>query len=146
MSEMTAQHNIAMMSKLDDAWNGRDWETFKEHHAENVEVYWPAQEEPTRGRTAHHVEAVDFCTAFPDNRVKNDPYDVIFGAGDWTCMVTRFTGTMTGLLKTPDGEIPPTGKQFDVEFCTVAHWKDGEIVTEKLFFDFLGMMKQLGLM
>ncbi|MEM3076496.1 MAG: hypothetical protein QXW38_02635 [Candidatus Nitrosotenuis sp.] len=30
-----------------------------------------------------------------------------------------------------------------MEFCTVAHWKDGEIVEEKLFYDVVGMMKQL---
>lgn len=28
--------------------------------------------------------------------------------------------------------IAPTGKKFHVEFFTVAHWKDREIVEEKL--------------
>jgi len=47
----------------------------------------------------------------------------------------------------PDGkEIPPTGKSFEVEFCTVANWKDGEIVEEKLFYDLVGLMKQIGVM
>ena len=26
-------------------------------------------------------------------------------------------------------------KKFKVEFCTVAHWKNGEITEEKLFYD-----------
>jgi hypothetical protein len=30
---------------------------------------------------------------------------------------------------------PPTGKSFELEFCTVARWKNGEIVEEKLFYD-----------
>jgi hypothetical protein len=30
--------------------------------------------------------------------------------------------------------------------CTVAHWKDGEIVEEKLFYDQVGLMKQIGVM
>jgi SnoaL-like polyketide cyclase len=145
--EVSAEENMQLMKALDDAWNSRDWETFKKRHAENVTVYWPAQAEPTRGREPHHLESVEFCTTFPDNRVKNDPYDIIFGQDDWTCMVTRFSGTMTGPMKRPDGEtIPPTNKGFDVEFCTVAHWQNGEIVVEKLFFDFVGMMRQLGLM
>ena len=47
----------------------------------------------------------------------------------------------------PDGkEIPPTGKSFEVEFCTVAHWKDGEIVEEKLFYDLVRFMTQLNLL
>ena len=42
--------------------------------------------------------------------------------------------------------IAPTGKKFHVEFCTVAQWKDGEIVEEKLFYDLVGLMKQIGIM
>ena len=54
---------------------------------------------------------------------------------------------MTGRMKGPDGkEIPPTNKSFEVEFCTVAHWKDGEIVEEKLFYDQVGLMRQIGVM
>ena len=42
--------------------------------------------------------------------------------------------------------IPPTKKKFEVEFCTVAHWKDGEIVEEKLFYDLVGLLRQIGVM
>jgi hypothetical protein len=50
-------------------------------------------------------------------------------------------------MKGADGkEIPPTNKKFKVEFCTVAHWRDGEIIEEKLFYDLVGLMKQIGLM
>jgi ketosteroid isomerase-like protein len=42
--------------------------------------------------------------------------------------------------------IPATNKTFKVDFCTVAHWKDGRIVEENLFYDLVGMMRQLGLM
>jgi ketosteroid isomerase-like protein len=42
--------------------------------------------------------------------------------------------------------IPPTNKKFKVDFCTVAHWKNGKIVEENLFYDVVGMMTQLGLM
>jgi hypothetical protein len=42
--------------------------------------------------------------------------------------------------------IQATNKNFKVDFCTVAHWKDRKIVEENLFYDLVGMMKQLGLM
>ena len=46
----------------------------------------------------------------------------------------------------PDGkDIPPTGKSFEVDFCTVARWVNGEILEENLFYDVVGMMRQLGL-
>lgn len=72
---------------------------------------------------------------------------MFFGQGDWTCSVADFTGTFRGPMTGSDGkEIPPTGKKFKVEFCTVAHWKNGEIVEEKLFYDKISMMQQIGLM
>jgi hypothetical protein len=37
--------------------------------------------------------------------------------------------------------ILPTNKKFSVELCTVAHWKNGEIVEEKLFYDVMGMTR-----
>ena len=77
-----------------------------------------------------------FCDAFPDNKVKNRPYDVLFGEGDFTCFVTRFTGTFTAPLKQPDGSvIEPTGKSFDVLYSTAAKWRDGRIIEEYLFYD-----------
>jgi len=42
--------------------------------------------------------------------------------------------------------VPPTDKGFHVEFCTVARWNDkGEIIEERLFYDLVGLMKQIGL-
>jgi ketosteroid isomerase-like protein len=49
-------------------------------------------------------------------------------------------------MMAPEGKtISPTNKKFQVDFCTVAHWKNGKIDEENLFYDNMGMMKQLGL-
>jgi len=43
-------------------------------------------------------------------------------------------------------DIPPTGKSFEVDFCTVARWSDdGEIIQENLFYDLIGLMRQVGI-
>ena len=54
---------------------------------------------------------------------------------------------MTGPMIGPDGKkIAPTGKSFEVDFCTVARWdENGQIIEENLFYDVVGMMKQIGL-
>jgi len=145
---MTVEENKQLMITLDDAWNSQDWDTFNKRHAEKVAVYWPGQPDPTRGQYAHQEEAEQFFKTFPDNRVGNHPYIVLFGEGHWTCSVANFTGTMTGPMAGPDGTIiPPTNKKFQVEFCTVANWNEkGEITEEKLFYDLVGLMKQIGLM
>ncbi len=133
------------MQTLDDAWNSKDWETFEKRHGKNVAVYWPGQTEPTRGRVAHYKEAVEFFKAFPDNRVENRPYKIFFAQGDYTASVAKFTGTFAGPMKGPDGKtISPTNKKFEVEFATIAHWVNGEIAEERLFYDLTSVMKQIG--
>ena len=82
---------------------------------------------------------------FPDNRVENRPYKAFFASGDWTCSIARFHGTMKGPMVLGDKTIAPNGKRFEVDFCTVARWHDGQIVEENLFYDVVGMMGQLGL-
>ncbi len=137
--------NFELMKTLDDAWNNQDWSTFKKRHAESTAVYWPGQPEPTRGREAHYSEAVEFFKTF-DNRLANNPYKILFGQGDYTCSVADWTVMMVGPMKMPDGKVvPPTHKTAKLEFCTVATWKNGEIVEERLFYDVVGMMRQLGL-
>jgi ketosteroid isomerase-like protein len=141
----TEQQNMELMQTLDDAWNAQDIDMFNSRHHEDVVVRWPGKPE-TRGRHNHEAEARDFFRAFPDQRVHNRPYKVLFAGGDWTCSIARFTGTMTGSMTGPDGnEIPPTGKSFDVDFCTVARWSDGKIAEENLFYDLATFMKQIGL-
>jgi len=143
---VTVEENLRLMKTLDDVWNSQDWNTFNKRHAETVAVYWPGQPEPTRGRKAHQNEAVGFFKTFPDNHVENNPYKILFGQSDYTCSVAKFTGSMKGPMMGPGGKtIPPTNKKFRLEFCTFAHWKNGEIIEEKLFYGLAGMMKQLGL-
>ena len=142
---MSAEENMKLMKTLDDAWNSQDWETFAKRHTDDVIVRWPAQP-PTEGIDAHRKEGEYFFKAFPDNRVANNPYNVLFGQDDWTCSIAEFTGTHRGQMMGLDGKtIEPTNKKFKVDFCTVARWKDGKITEENLFYDLVGIMKQLGI-
>jgi len=145
---MNVEELKTLMTTLDDSWNSQDWDTFNKRHAENVAVYWPGQPDPTRGLPAHQDEAEQFFKTFPDNRVGNRPYKILFAEGDYTCSVANFTGTMTGTMSAPDGTtIQPTNKKFEVGFCTVAHWNEnGEITQEWLFYDLVRLMRQIGLM
>jgi len=139
--------NAKRMQRVDEAWNGRDWDAFDALHDPECVVHWPGREaDPTHGGPDHRAESIAFCAAFPDNRVHNEPYDILFGEGDFTCFVTRFTGTFTAPLEQPDGTvIEPTGKSFDVLFSTTAKWREGRIVEEFLFWDNGTFLGQIGL-
>lgn len=141
---MGARENKELMQTLDDAWNSQDWDTFEARHAEKTVVNWPGQAEPTVGVHDHRQESVEFCKIF-DNRLDNRPYKVLLADGDWTCSVARWTGTMIGPMTAPDGTtIEPTHKSFELDFCTVARWENGQIVEENLFYDQVGLMRQIG--
>jgi len=147
---MKRQDLLELMTTLDDAWNAgpgsRLWETFRNRHTEDVAVYWPGGAPPTKGRHNHDLEAVEFFKTFPDNHLINRPYKILFADGNHTCSVADFRGTMKGPMKMGTKVIPPTGKSFQVEFCTVATWNDkGAITEERLFYDQVGLMKQIGL-
>jgi hypothetical protein len=145
---MGVKENLELMKTLDDAWNAGPgsplWETFRKRHREDVIVYWPAQSLPTVGLHNHDVEATAFFKNF-DNRLNNKPYKIAFGQGDHTCTVADWTVTLKGPMKGADGKMVQPGKTAKLEFCTVATWKDNEIVEERLFYDVVGLMKQLGL-
>ena len=144
---MTPEQNLQLMKTLDDSWNAKELTTFHKRHARNCVVRWPNQP-PTHGIEAHEQEALAFFKTFPDQHLVNNPYKVMIAQGDWTCTIAEFTGTMAGPMTMADGSvIAPTNKSFKVDFCTVAHWNEnGEIVEENLFYDLMGMLKQIGVM
>src|SRR5574340_1000481 len=147
---MNAQQLKELMQTLDDAWNAGPksplWDTFRKRHTDDVAVYWPGGGPPTRGRHNHDLEAFEFFKTFPDNHLINRPYKIFFAEGNHTCSVADFTGTMKGPMKMGAKTIPPTNKGFKVEFCTVATWTEkGEITEERLFYDLVGVMQQIGL-
>ncbi len=142
---MSVEENLELMRTLDDAWNSQDWEVFKKRHAEDTAVYWPGQPQPTRGRHNHHAESVQFFKMV-QNSLENNPYKVMFGQGDWTCTIANWKGKMIGPMTIDGKTVPPTNRSFELEFCTVARWKDGEIVEEKLFYDQVSFLKQIGVM
>lgn len=79
--------------------------------------------------------------------IDNDPSKVTFGQGDWTSTLAGFTATTNDSMKRLGGNIiQPTNKKFESEVCTVTHWKNGEIIEEKLFYDLVRMQKQIGVM
>ena len=144
---MTPEKNLDLMKTLDDSWNSQDLRVFRKRHAKDCIIRWPNQP-PTHGIEAHEEEALAFFKTFPDQHLVNNPYKVMIAQGDWTCTIAEFTGTMKGPMTMPDGSVvPPTNRGFKVDFCTVAHWNaQGEIVEENLFYDLMGMLKQIGVL
>jgi ketosteroid isomerase-like protein len=56
-----------------------------------------------------------------------------------------FTGTHNGLLHTPAGDIPPTGRAVSLDYIHVLRFRNGKHASFNLVFDRLLMLEQLGL-
>ena len=64
--------------------------------------------------------------------------------GDKTVTRIVLSGKHTG--KTPTIQAPPTGREVAMKGCTVSTWKDGKVVEEWAYNDYMGLTQQFGVM
>jgi steroid delta-isomerase-like uncharacterized protein len=129
--------------QLIEAFNANDLDRVEELAADDFELLDVAAGETFRGKEGARRHAETWFTAFPD--VKVEIINVITG-GDWEALEASCSGPHTGPLKTSEGEIPPTGREMELQFCTVSQIRDGKIVKARDYYDLATIMQQLGLM
>jgi ketosteroid isomerase-like protein len=54
-------------------------------------------------------------------------------------------GTQTGVLRTPVGEIAPTGREFGSKYVGVFEFRDGRISAQRIYFDRMVVVEMLGM-
>ena len=57
-----------------------------------------------------------------------------------------FIGTNTGTMVGPRGPIPPTGRRVELPFCDIWKVQNGRIVENRIYYDQITFLGQLGLM
>ena len=130
-----SEEDLELLITLDDPGDGSEEDTFNHLQAEKTLEYWLSQRFPAGCRLDQRPEAVS----------NNDAYKVTFGQGDWTCTLSRLTGTTNGSTKAINGKvIKPSNTIFDIEVCTVTCSKNGEIVERKVFHNLVGVEKYFG--
>ena len=104
------EKNLAAFERLDfEGWNGRNWETFRQLHTDDVKVVGFGSR--TEGIDAHTKWAQDFIAANPESKIMT--HSIRVGAGDWT--------SVTGVMN--DGTV----------MATIARWENGRVAEEYLF-------------
>ena len=82
-------------------------------------------------------------TAAPDRGSREV---MLFAEGDHVVEQARYTGTHTGIWRSPDGaEVPATGKKLDFPFVGVFRVENGKISSIRLYYDQIEVFTQLGL-
>ena len=133
--------NSDLLDYYVERYNEGDLDACMELYAEDA-VQWMhdglfAGLDAIRDRLARDLEA------FPDARYVVESF---IGEGDRFADEWTFTGTNTGPLRLPDGsEAPPTGKSVAIKGMEFVEVRDGRIVVDNLYYDFLAAVAQLGL-
>ncbi len=125
----------------------RHVEAFNAHQAdadpwaEDAELIAPGAS--MRGRNDVLAFLGAFREAFPDGRLE---LSRVFGEGSVAAAEGRFIGTHSGVLRTPTGEVPATGRVVEFRWMAAYEARGDELTSEHLFFDQVELLTQLGLM
>jgi steroid delta-isomerase-like uncharacterized protein len=133
--------NSALLERYVELYNAGDLEACMELYAEDA-VQW-MHDGLFAGVDAIQERLARDLTAFPDARyvVESFVEDGDTFADEWT-----FTGTNTGPFRLPDGsEVPATGRPVEIKGMELVEVRDGKIVVDNLYYDFMAAVSQLGL-
>ena len=124
-----------------ETFNAHDMDGFAAVLADDVVFAAPGGIEG-QGKEACAAFFGGWIEAFPDTHVEITGVHIV---DDVAVEEGAFTGTHHGVLRTPDGEIPPTGRPVRIDYIQVLSFRDGKHVSFHLMFDRLAMLEQLGL-
>ena len=138
--------NLSTFDTLDfTVFSNQEWVRLHESHSKDIKVNWP-DGHFTTGIDKHIEDLKAMFVYAPDTRIKQHPIRFGNSAADWTCVTGIMEGTFSKPMPIGDGKfIPPTGKSFKLNMCTIGHWKDGVMIEESLFWDNQTYMNQIGL-
>jgi hypothetical protein len=119
-----SDEELQLLITLDDPVEAPEKDTFHHLQTKNNLEYWLSQQFPTWRRL---TQAEDVSTS--------DASRVTFGEGEWTCTLSRLSGAANDFVK-----------GMNIELCTVTHRKNGEIVEQKVFYDFAGTQTPISVM
>jgi steroid delta-isomerase-like uncharacterized protein len=125
-----------------ETFNRRDAVALAERYAEDAVVHDPQYPEPLRGREAIRKDIEALFRSFPD--VHGEVRSILEDGNSYAVEFTM-TGTHQGPISTPEGEIQPTGKQFEMSLGQFGRL-DGEnqISEERRYYDVAGLAEQFG--
>lgn len=131
--------DLAKTSTL--AYNEKNFDKMRASLATGV-VY----DEVGSGRKVQGVNEVlslfrAWATALPDSKAT---FTNEYVSGTTVVLELTWTGTHSGTLQMPNGNIPPTGKKINVRACEVIETASDQITAMRHYFDMATLLRQLG--
>jgi steroid delta-isomerase-like uncharacterized protein len=139
---MAAQEQAQLARTIYEAFNTNNFDRVLSLSTADVEVATMAFGLTQHGHDGFRQFMQGWKGMAPDSRV--EVVSQLAGAEGVT-NECRFRGTHTGPLRSPSGEIPPTGRSFDAPFVEVWRIRDGKLASLHNYFDTLTLLQQLGI-
>jgi steroid delta-isomerase-like uncharacterized protein len=133
---------IELARRHDEAFNAQDARGREAIEAPDIETVMPGGI-TLRGHDEVMQVVRAFWEALPDARLTVGDQ---VAAGDVVVSEGTLAGTHQGTFRTPNGEIPATGKPVTLRYAGVKRFRDDRLVSEHLYFDQLEFLQQLGVM
>jgi len=130
-----------LAQKRVSAFNERAWSRAHELYAPDLVMIEPAG--TTHGIEPYLQTARGFIKAMPDSRMD---VTAIIESGNRVVVEGAYSGTHTGPLGTPQGEVPPTGRKLKLPLCDVIEVAAGRITRISAYYDQMTFAAQLGLL
>ena len=121
-------------------WNRRDKEAFVALGSQDV-IVTASGGIQLRGLAGMRQFYDLWMQACPDNQIR---YDNVVLEGEHVMGEANFSGTHTGVLQSPTGAIPPTGKRVSIDYVGALRVSNSKIKTLRIYFDVMDLMVQLG--
>ncbi len=133
-----------MAEKITKTLNSRDAAATANLYTEDAVYYEPNEPKSLRGRKAMEKNYANYFRAFPDIGVETKS---VFVDGNHIIIEGEWSGTNTGPLATPEGELPATGHKIKIKFASIMRISsEGLIEEDRTYWDSASFMRQLGLM
>ena len=137
---MSAEENKACFRRfIEEGPNKGNFGVFGELFDPNMADYLPGNAEPMRGVDGVKAVVTGFRAAFPDLHVT---IEEIIAEGDTVAARVTARGTNTGELM----GAAPSGRRAEWAVNHYCHFKDGKMIEDRVNFDQLGFLQQLGMM
>ena len=123
------------------ARNEADLALLDKIYSPGVIVHDPSQPENIVGLDSLKNQYKNTHIAIPDVKFS---LDEMYVKGDKVVWIFTMSGTITGPIHTPFGDLPPTGKAFRLSGVAIDRIVEGKIAEEWVYFNVLDILQPMG--
>lgn len=137
----TPETNKEIVRQLYAAFNSGEMDRAAALVTDDVEVTTIAFGTVDRGKSAYKNWLSNWKSAMPDCTLTLEHQ---CASGDQVYSEFHAVGTHRGTLRTPNGDLKPTGKKLELDVVEAWDVRDGKLSRLRAYFDGLNMMRTFG--